>query len=255
MKPKAFVMSCLVVSAMVIAAGSLWAQGAPGDTPPPPPPPGGDGRMAPPPGGPEGGPGPMGPDPAKFDADRDGRVTVPEFSDGFGKALEHRFRELDTNADGSLSLEEFEKAPRPGRGPRGRIQGPGGDFAGPPPPPLGGEPKGQYPPDGMPKGQRPPRRPPFPMPGECDTNKDGVISEAEFLIAHQQAALERFKELDVDGDGNVTLEQLESARGPMGGPRGPQGAPDGSRGPRGPRGGPDGPRGPRGEFGQGGPRP
>lgn len=255
MKTKAFVMSCLVVSAMMLASGSLWAQGAPGDTPPPPPPAGGEGRMGPPPGGPEGGPGPMGPDPAKLDADRDGFINAPEFSNGFGKALEQRFRELDANADGSLSLEEFEKAPRPSRGPRGSIKGPGGDFAGPPPQPPVGKMKGQRPPEDMPKGQRPPRRPPFPMPGECDTNKDGVITEAEFLIAHQQAALERFKELDEDGDGNVSLEQLKSARGPMDGPRGPRGPQDGpygSHGPRGPRGGLDGPRG---EFGQGGPRP
>ncbi len=232
MKTNVVLTVCFVLTAALVAAGSLWAQPAPGDVPPPPP------------DGPEDGPGLMGPDPAKLDVDRNGFVNAPEFSDGFGKALERRFRELDTNADGSLSLEEFEKAPRPGRSPRGMAKGPG-DFAGPPPPPPAGEAQGQYPPDGMPKGQRSPRRPPFPMPGECDANKDGVISEAEFLIAHQQMALERFQELDTDGDGNVTQEQLKAARGPMGG----------SRGPRGPRGGPGGARGPRGEFGQGGPRP
>jgi len=229
MKTNVIVTSGLLLSAMVLVAGSLWAQPAPGDVPPPPP------------GGPNGPPEAMGPDPVCLDGDGNGRVTAPEFSNGLGPVMKDRFKRLDTNGDGSLSLEEFEKAPGPPRGPRGRTQGPG-NRPGPPRPPLGGEAKGQYPPEGMPEGmpggQRPTHRPPFPAPGECDVNNDGVITEAEFLTAHQQAALERFKELDIDQDGQVTLEQLRPPRGPMGGPRDgfrPGGGPDGGPGPRGPR--------------------
>ncbi len=252
MKTKVFVITCLIALGMGMTGGVLWAQVAPGDTPPPPPPPGDNTLMPPPPGGPDGPPEAMGPDPARMDADGNSRVTAPEFSNGPGPVMQDRFKQMDTNGDGNLSLEEFEKGPRPGRGPRGMAMGPG-DFAGPPPPPAG-EAQGQCPPAGMPTGQRLPKRPPFPMSGACDANNDGIISEAEFLTAHQQAALERFKELDTDQDGQVTLEQLRSARGPMGGPRGPKGGPGGPRGGFGPD-SPDGGRGPHGGFGQGGPRP
>lgn len=39
-----------------------------------------------------------------------------------------------------------------------------------------------------------------------DTNKDGMVSEAEFL----NHGKEKFKELDANGDGNVTKEEAKA---------------------------------------------
>jgi len=95
MKTYVVVKNCLLLSAMVLASGSLWAQPAPADVPPPPP------------GGPNGPPEAMGLDPACLDVDGNGRVTAPEFSNGLGPMMKDRFKRLDT-----ISHQIFRRAGR-----------------------------------------------------------------------------------------------------------------------------------------------
>lgn len=253
MKPKALVTGCLVLAMLVLPA-ALWAQTPPaGEMPPPPPPtgddggmlppppPGGDDAMAPPPGGPGDAPGPMPPLPAQLDTDKNGVVSAEEFTNGWKVVTENRFKRLDTDGDGNLSTAELDQAPgfRGGRRGMGRGFNPGADM--PPPPPGGG--MGQCPPNMQSGG---PQGPMCPLAEQCDANGDGAVTEAEFLDCTQKNARIRFKELDTDGDGTVTVEQLRQMQGPRGGMHGP------GRGMHGPGGGMQGPGGPGGMRGPGG---
>ena len=49
------------------------------------------------------------------DTDRDGSLTVEEFSEGLPHETEERFEKLDTDNDGSLSLDEFRAGGPPPR--------------------------------------------------------------------------------------------------------------------------------------------
>ena len=259
MKTNALLTGCLVLAMFVLPA-LVWAQAPPaGEMPPPPPPagddsgilppppPGGDDAMAPPPGGPGDAPGPMPPLPAQLDTVKNGVVSAEEFTNGWKVITEERFKRLDTDGDGNLSTAELDRAPgfRGGRHGMGRGFNPGADM---PPPPPGRGMAGQCPQNMQPGGPQPPQGPIGPMAEQCDANGDGSVTEAEFLDCTQKNARMRFKELDTDGDGTVTVEQLRQLHGPRGGMRGP-GGPGGMRGP----GGPDGMRGPgRGMHGPGG---
>ncbi|MGI6138373.1 MAG: EF-hand domain-containing protein [Candidatus Hydrogenedentales bacterium] len=225
MKVNVMVTGCFMLTAALLATGSLWAQPDSSEAPPPP----AQDRF-------EGGARPMRLDPAEFDADKDGFVSAQEYVDGNDKLMKGRFQQLDSNDDGNLSREEFERPFNQGNRPRGRAMG-RGDGANPPPPPPDREAQGQRPSDREPRRSYSPGRRSFPTFEEYDTNKDDLISEEEFLKVHQQASRERFKELDTEDAGKLSIEQLRAARASMGGPRGP----------RGPRGGPDQRRGESGQ--------
>lgn len=234
MKTNALVTGCLVL-AMFVLPTLLWAQPPQaGETPPPP----GDDAMAPPPGSPGEGPGPIPPLPAQMDTDKNGVVSAEEFANGWKVVAEMRFKRLDADGDGNLSTAELDQAPgfRGGRRGMGKGFNPGADM---PPPPPGRGMAGQCPPNRRPRG---PQGPMGPLAEHCDANGDGAVTEAEFLDCTQKNARIRFKELDTDGDGTVTVEQLRQLQGPRGGMRGP-GGPGGMRGPG------------RGMQGPGGPRP
>lgn len=244
MKTKALLIGCLVLATVVLPA-TLWAQTPPnGEMPPPPPPPmGGEDAMAPPPGGPGDPPGPMPPLPAQLDTDKNGVVSAAEFADGWKLVTENRFKRLDTDGDGNLSTAELEQRPGFRGGRRGMGRGPNAGADMPPPPPGGGM-AGQCPMN-APGGPMPPAGPMFPMAEQCDANGDGAVTEEEFLDSWQKTARIRFKELDTDNDGTVTVEQLKQMQGPHGGMRGP-GGPGGMRGHGRGMQGPGGMRGPGG---------
>ncbi len=164
----------------------------------------------------------------------------------------------------------FRRPPAPegapqGGPPPGGPDGPPGAVGGPPGGPGG--PPGQGGPGGF--GRRPQINPEE-MFGKMDANKDGAVDVSEFS-APQTAEIEaRFKRVDENGDGKITLEELKSgvekmgSQGGRGGPGGPpgQGGPGGfRRGPGAPggEGGPGGgfrrPPGGGGEGGTGRPRP
>jgi hypothetical protein len=95
------------------------------------------------PGGPGGdGKGRPGPEQIiqRLDTDKDGSVSLEEFKAGprakqDPSKAEEMFKKLDTNTDGKISLEEFKAAPRPPRDGKG---GPpkGGKEGAPTPPPA-----------------------------------------------------------------------------------------------------------------------
>ena len=50
-----------------------------------------------------------------------------------------------------------------------------------------------------------------------DTNKDGKLDDAERTVAHETRALERFKKLDTDGNGVLSLAEFKAGKhGKMG---------------------------------------
>lgn len=162
------------------------------------------------PGGP-GGPGGARPNPeeiiANLDTDGDGKISESEAPE---RAWQFMSR-ADTDGDGLLSLEELQNRPRrEGDGP-----GPGG----------GG------------------RRDPAMMLERMDQNKDGKITQDEA----PEFFWERLSEADTNGDGGITLEELQALPPREGGP----GGPGGGRFPGGGPGGPGGNRMPGGGAGPG----
>jgi hypothetical protein len=132
---------------------------------------------------------------AFFDADRDGELSEQEI-DHAAEALAR----LDRNGDGRITREEMRPPKREGEGERKR-------------PPREDEPQGP-PPGG---------RPVPPLVAALDADKDGKISAAEI-----DNAPESLKELDANGDGELTPEELRPPGPPP--PRfedGPGGPPPG----------------------------
>jgi hypothetical protein len=95
------------------------SQAAPGDGAQPPMPPAG----TPPAGGPPPDGRPPMPTLEQLDTDQDGSVTEAEFTAAWSVMAKDRFTRIDTNQDGTLSMEEL--AARPGPGPHGGFGGPG----------------------------------------------------------------------------------------------------------------------------------
>jgi len=60
---------------------------------------------------------------------------------------------------------------------------------------------------------------------EADANGDGVLDQTEFANFHElmRARMEakHFAKVDTDGSGGISLEELEAAGPPHGGPGGP----------------------------------
>jgi hypothetical protein len=150
---------------------------------------------------------------ARLDVNKDGKLDQADRELGRQQKRDKMFARLDTNGDGSISKAEFaaDKGPE-GRGSEGR--GPGKD--GPPPP---GGPRGEGPgkdghgPRGGPghgghgRGHGPHGGGMMAMARDADTNKDGAISQAEFMAA----AMKRFDAEDTNHDGQVTKAEREAA--------------------------------------------
>jgi Ca2+-binding EF-hand superfamily protein len=130
----------------------------------------------------------------RFDLNQDGQITLDEV-----QAIHtDRFTEIDTDANGFLSIEEFQKgAPRPPRG------GAPDDMEGPPPmgpeggtDDMGGPRKG-------PKGNHQPG-----MGGGCASAATATTGTATTgkagKVGKEQRRQEHFNTLDSDGDGQIS---------------------------------------------------
>ncbi|MEE4451794.1 EF-hand domain-containing protein [Novosphingobium resinovorum] len=160
---------------------------------------------------------------ARLDVNKDGKLDKADRELARQQMREKIFAKLDTNGDGAISKAEFmaDKGPE-GRGPDGRGRGPDGrgpgpdGMDGPPPPPPGDAgPDGAPPPpgDGMDRGHGGPRghgmmgRGPGKFGGRFDGDRDGSVTQAEFVAA----ALKRFDAQDTNHDGKVTPEERKAA--------------------------------------------
>ena len=156
------------------------------------------------------------------DADGDGRITRDEMQ----AWLDRRFSAMDSDGDGAISAEAMQQILGHQRTPRQegqgeRRHGPGGPGgAGGPPP--GGPPPGGPPPGPRPGGQRGETAPPPPpgraMPYPEDGNEDGLIDRAEFSAP----SLAMFHDLDRNGDGGLSADELPPSPPPPGGEGGPE---------------------------------
>lgn len=136
---------------------------------------------------------------ARLDVNKDGKLDQADRELGRQQKRDKMFARLDTNGDGSISKAEFaaQKGPE-GRGPEGRGpegRGPGKDGHGP----RGGHGHG--------RGHGPHGGGMMAMARDADTNKDGAISQAEFMAA----AMKRFDAEDTNHDGQVTKAEREAA--------------------------------------------
>lgn len=113
---------------------------------------------------------------AAMDVNKDGKINA---ADRAAREAEH-FRKLDTDGNGSISPGEF--AAKPDRKPEGGRMRQGG---------MGGM--------GM------------MLLRMADINKDGAVTEAEFLAAHAR----HFEMLDANKDGSVTPEERKAAMAKM----------------------------------------
>lgn len=131
---------------------------------------------------------------AKMDVNKDGKLDKADREQSRQQMQERRFAKLDANGDGSISKAEFTAD----RGPQGGPEGKG-------PPPPGGEGPGK---DGRGMRGHHGGRGHGPHGGmmDADANKDGAISQAEFMAA----AMKRFNAEDTNHDGKVTKEERKA---------------------------------------------
>lgn len=141
------------------------------------------------------------------DADGDGRITRDEMQ----AWLDRRFSAMDSDGDGAISAEAMQQMLGHQRTPRQEGQGerrhgrgdPGGGPGGAGDPPPGGPPPGPRP--GDQSGEAAPPPPPGrAMPYPEDGNEDGVIDRAEFSAP----SLAMFHDLDRNGDGVLSADEL-----------------------------------------------
>ncbi len=149
------------------------------------------------------------------DADGDGRITREEML----AWMEQRFHLMDPDGDGQVPVEamqrmlgherqEGESSPAqkreargPGRGGPGSDHRGSGEHGGPGGPPPGDRPSGNR------GGEAPPPGPPgAAMPYPEDSNDDGRIDLQEFVAP----AMAMFDQLDANGDGVLTADELPS---------------------------------------------
>ena len=123
-----------------------------------------------------------------IDANGDGMITLSEMK----TARVTRMMSMDANHDGKISRAEYDAAMKERMA---RFAAAGGGPGGPPPGARGRA--------GGPAG---PRRDMF---KETDLNNDGFITKAEI----EQAAANRFAELDTAHRGYITQDQMFAARG------------------------------------------
>lgn len=146
-------LAVLAIAVLCAVPGVALAQ--PGDTPP----------------GPGRGPHPMMEKMKKADTNQDGKVTYEELKAVAPGITEARFKEMDTNGDGALTV-----ADRPPRGQRGPGMGHGpGDGAGR-----------------------------FERLRAADKDGDKKVSRAEFKAEFVHAPAPVFDRMDSDGDGFLT---------------------------------------------------
>ncbi len=145
-------------------------------------------------GRPEGGRGPG----MNMDKDGDGKVTVAEFASGSSERAKRRFSRADADQDGKVTEAELKAVAQ-------QVAGLPADS------------------------DRP--RPELPTFAELDANKDGSVTLEEYS-AHALAKAEaRAKEMDKNGDGVLSKDEVPMFGGPRhqgpppGGPQGPPPAP------------------------------
>lgn len=125
----------------------------------------------------------------KLDANKDGKLDKTDRE----ARMAQRFKALDTDGNGQLSLAEFAAA-------HDRAKGPGARGPGMAP----GEGPHRMGMRGMGRGG-------MMMARMTDTNKDGVITREEFTAAH----LKHFDRMDANKDGSVTPEERKAAMARM----------------------------------------
>lgn len=129
---------------------------------------------------------------ARLDVNKDGKLDQ---ADRVARR-NAMFDRMDTDHNGQISRAEFDAMGPGARGPRG---------------PEAGGPDGERGPGKHGWGHRGHRGGGMMMGRMADANKDGTITQAEFV----QAALQRFDRMDTNHDGTVTKEERQAARQAM----------------------------------------
>jgi hypothetical protein len=142
--------------------------------------------------GPRGGHERMG---MRLDKDGDGKITVDEFVAMSAERAKMRFERADADKDGKVTEAEMNTVRS------AMASRPAGDDR---------------------------ARPEVPKFADLDTNKDGVILLDEYTAALKGKAVERAKEMDKNGDGILSKDELPMMAGPHreGPPAGGAPAPD-----------------------------
>ncbi len=123
----------------------------------------------------------------QLDRDGDGKITVEEYKAMAGERAKTRFERADTNKDGKVTEAEMDAI-------RGLMAARTTDAN--------------------------PARPALPKFAELDSNKDGVVTLEEYSGPLQAKAAERAKELDKDGDGVLSREEMPTPPSPPAPPAG-----------------------------------
>lgn len=153
---------------------------------------------------------------AKMDANNDGKLDQTDFEAHREQMKAMMFDKLDANHDGSVSRDEFMAFEGPGKGHHHGMGGMGGPGMGGPGmggPGMGGTGMGGtgmggpgMDGAGMHHGKGMRGYPGMMM--KADTDKDGAVSQAEFLAA----ADKRFDAADANHDGKITREERQAHR-------------------------------------------
>lgn len=138
----------------------------------------------------------------RLDTDGDGSISEEEFLAQQSERLAAQFDRRDRDGDGLLSADESAATERGQRPPPGA--GPRGGRAGPPPEAVQACLQAAAP------GQREPRPEREDLLAAADSNGDGAISLDELTSVRNEQALQRFANLDSDGDGFITDGDLQA---------------------------------------------
>lgn len=146
----------------------------------------------------------------RMDVNKDGKLDQADRTQRFQQMREAQFTKLDTDKNGSISKAEFmaERAPQAHRGPRSdrpaadAANGEGREARG-----WRGHRGGEARFGGHHGGPRGPMHRGMMAPG-ADANKDGAVTQAEFV----SSALQRFDAQDTNKDGQITKEERQASR-------------------------------------------